>query len=332
MWIEPRIKVATRPLVRSLCSLVLLACGCDTEAPSERKITVTEWDTVWVTTRAMMDSLIPAPGLLTYNDGALFVVERSTPRVVALDAESGTFLWKAGRMGAGPEEFAGIAAAYPDRDGGLAVVDIRNRRISRLSPRGEFVSRIGTGNLGQQPTQVCRLGENRLIVADVFRSRLIESDSSGAPIGSHQLLWADLESTDWQSRQVTIRGNGEATRCLVALSTGRGFALLSPDSGPIVVPYIESFEPYQIGSRADEGEMTHWATYQAAILNDTVSILFSGQTPEKDRLIDRYDAPSGRYLETLLLPHETSRFTAGDRMLYVLDTSKTQIVALRPHR
>ncbi len=320
------------PLVRALCGLALLVCGCSPDAPTERNITVTAWDTVWQTSRELMDSLIPAPGTLIYNDGTLFVVERSTPGIVALDAETGAYRWKAGRRGAGPEEFAGIAAAYPERDGGLGVIDVQNRRIGRLSAGGGFAWSFTTGNLGQQPNQACRLGHDRLLVADVFRPRLIVSDTTGSPIGSHQALWSDLENADWESRQVTVRGSGDATRCLVALSTGRGFAVLSPDADPVVSPYIEPFEPYRVGPRASEGEMTYWATYQAAILDDTVSILFSGRTPEKERLIDRYSATSGRYLETLLLPHKASRFTAGDGLVYVLDTSRTLIVALRPRR
>ena len=118
-------------------------------------------------------------------------------------------------------------------------------------------------------------------------------------------------------------------RCLVALSSGRGFAFLAPERDPVMGPYVEQFDVYGVGLRKDEGKMRFWATYEAGILGDTVLILFSGTTSDRGRLVDRYNARSGEYLSSDLLPFTTNRLTAGGGLLFAVDTSETKLVALR---
>lgn len=310
--------------------LMALSSGCTEDPGLGRRVTRTAWDTVWQASGPFMDSLMPSPALLAFNRGTLFVIDGATPRVVALDAGTGAYRWKAGRRGAGPEEFAGISAIFPDRAGGIGVVDIRNRRVSALTHSGTFAHRISTAGLGQQPNQVCPFGEGGFLVADVFGVGLVEVDSSGNLVTDREPLWPDLAAADWQSRQVTLRSNGTGSRCLVALSTGRGFALLAPGENPVIGRYVEDFDVYGIGARVDEGEMKFWATYDAAFVGDTVLIHFSGRTPERARLIDRYSATSGYYLGSDLLPLATNEISAGDGLLFVVDTSETSILALRP--
>jgi hypothetical protein len=276
-----------------------------------------------------MDSTIPSPSLMAFNRGTLFVLDKAIPRIVALEAATGALQWRAGRRGAGPGELAGVSAMFPDPDGGLGVVDIRNRRITRLTPIGEFSRSMSTANLGGQPNQACPFGRDRLIVADVFEPNLLVIDSMGVPTEKRPPIWPDLVSTDWQSRQVVLRSDGTGQMCLVGLSTGRGFALISPGQPPILGRYIESFDVHGTGSRIDEGEMRFWATYEAGVVGDTVLILFSGVTPERARIVDRYSATSGEYLGSDLLPFPTSRIAAGEGLLFAVDTSRGSIVALR---
>lgn len=312
--------------------VVVLQFACADGPQVERRFSQTAWDTVWQATGSFMDSLVPSPALLAFNRGTLFVVDRATPRVVALDAETGAYQWKVGRRGAGPEEFAGVSAMFAERTGGVGVVDIRNRRVSVLSGSGEFVFRTPTVALGQQPNQVCPFGASGFVVADVFGPGLLDVDTTGAIVNRRDPLWPDLAAADLQSRHVLLRSDGTGKRCLVALATGRGFALLSPGDSAVLGQYVETFDVYGVGVRADEGEMKFWATSDAAFSGDTVLVLFSGRTPERARLIDRYSAVSGRYLDSDLLPITTNRIAAGDGMLFVVDTSNSSILALRPRR
>jgi hypothetical protein len=267
---------------------------------------------------------------MSFNRGQLYVLDNAIERIVALDAETSALRWKVGRRGAGPEEFAGIASLFPDRDGGVAVVDIQNRRITRVSALGKVLGAVSTGTMGQQPNQVCPFGDNRFLVADVFQPLLLEFDSTGALIERLSPIWPDLANARLESYQVTLHSDATSTRCLVALGTGRGFALLFPGQKPVVGRYVEEFDVYGVGARKDEGKIAFWATYDAAFVADTVLMLFAGKTPDKYRLVDRYSATSGEYLDTYRLPSETGRFAAGGGMLFVLDTSRTMILALRP--
>lgn len=308
---------------------LLQACAADSELG--RTVADVQWDTVWQTNITFMDSTIPSPSLLEYNRGQLFVVDRSTPRIVALDANSGAMLWKVGRIGAGPEEFAGVAALFPAREGGVAVVDFLNRRIVELSAHGEFVRTVSIAGMGQQPNQVCQY-DDRFLVADVFQPNLLELDSTGALVEKLSPIWPDLVNAKWESHQVSLANNDTGDRCLVALSTGRGFALLSSGENPVVAPYVEQFEVYGLGDRAKEGEMEVWATYGSSFVGDTAMILFSGNSSNRSQWIDRYNSASGKYLDTYLLPFKTPRFAAGGDTLFVLDTARTGIVALRARR
>ena len=185
--------------------------------------------------------------------------------------------------------------------------------------------------MGQQPNQVCHLEGGRYLVADVFQSGLLEFDSAGTPIRKLAPIWSDLQSAGWEANQVTLHNDPSGSTCLVALSTGRGFALLGLREDPVRVPYVEAFDAYGVGERKDEGEMAFWATYDAEFAGDTVVILFSGRTADRYRLLDRYNGRTGAYLNTWRLPFKTGEFAAGGGMLFVIDTSGTRIIALRPH-
>jgi hypothetical protein len=322
---------------RTHLSLVLafvagLGTACSTEPHPGRRIAAVAWDTAWQTSAAFMDSVIASPSILTFNQGTLFVLDASAPRIVALDAKTGMYLWRLGRAGAGPTEFAGVSALFPDRNGGVGVVDIRNRRATRLDLRGKVSGTISTASMGQQPNQLCWFGDNRFLVADVFDPMLGAFDTLGERVASLDPLWLDLTNADWESVQVTLRNNGSGTTCLVALSTGRGFALLAPGREPVVTRYIEEFEVYRVGARKDEKKMTDWATYDAEFVGDTAVIHFAGRTDDKYRLLDRYSAVTGSYIDTYRLPFKTGEFAAGAGLIFVVDTSGTSILALSPRR
>lgn len=320
------------PLALVLALVAVLGAACSPEPDPGRRIAAVTWDTAWQTSAAFMDSVIASPSILTFNQGTLFVLDASAPRIVALDAKTGGYLWRLGRAGAGPMEFAGVSALFPDRSGGVGVVDIRNRRATRLDSGGKVSGTISTASMGQQPNQLCWFGANRFLVADVFDPRLGAFDTLGERAGTLDPLWLDLADADWESVQVTLRNNGSGTTCLVALSTGRGFALLAPDREPVVTRYIEDFEVYRVGARKDETKMSNWATYDAEFVADTVIIHFAGETNDKFRLLDRYSAVTGSYIDTYRLPFKTGEFAAGAGMIFVVDTSGTRIVALRPRR
>lgn len=330
--------LSRRPLdgpirVMALCawSLPLLPLSaCQREGDAGRKIVVTQWDTVWQTRPAMMDSLLPSPDLLTYNSGKVLVFDMAALRVVALDATTGEPVWHVGRLGQGPGEYAGVVAVLPASDGGAFLLDTPNRRLTHLGSGGQLAGLFPLGSVGPQPNQACAWGDGRFLMADAFQPFLTIMDTAGIVSGRVDPPWPDLLDTERQSRQVLLRSDGEGRRCLAALLSGRGFALLSPDQPAVTAPYVEAFEVYGVGDRAEEGEMEFWAALDAELVADTVVVLFAGRTKDRYGLVDRYHGGSGAYLNTWLLPFNTLQIAAGGSTLFALDSTGTGVIALRP--
>jgi hypothetical protein len=171
-----------------------------------------QWDAVWQTSNAFMDSVLPAPLLMTFNRGTLFVFDQALAQPVALDPKTGALLWKVGRLGQGPEEFAGVSALFSDRAGGVGVVDSRNGRIARVDPSGQFIGLVPTGTVGHQTNQVCAFGENQFVAADLFSPSPIsqvEASPSFLRLKHQSLLrmWRDSMSMEWASAKGKARSH-----------------------------------------------------------------------------------------------------------------------------
>ncbi len=152
------------------------------------------------------------------------------------------------------------------------------------------------------------------------------------PVAKRAPIWPDLVGAKWESHQVVLRNSPDLALCIAALTSGRGFAILTERRPPRVVRYVESFDAYAVGPRKDEKEMSYWATFDAAITADTVMVLFAGRTADLNRLIDRYSATSGGYLDSYRLPFATKRFAAGGGLIFVADSTGTSVLGLRPGR
>lgn len=302
--------------------------GCAHGDSPTRKVEVAAWDTVWHTNRVFMDSVLPSPSLMSFNRDVLYVFDDALLRLAALEATTGRLLWRVGRLGQGPGEFAGVGSILPTPGGGVGIVDLANRRLTLVSASGAVSASISLAAMGSQPNQVCASAD-RFLVADAFQPFLQVMDSAGAPTERLLPIWHDLVGTGWESRQVMLRNDETASKCLVALFSGRGFAILTPDGGKVTVPYVETFDVFGTGARRDEGTMAFWATVDASFDGDTVLIHFAGKTADKYRLIDRYDANSGAYLGSARLPFRSPEIASGRGLVFAVDSGGLEIVALR---
>lgn len=211
----------------------------------------------------------------------------------------------------------------------MGIVDLANRRLTLVPPDGAVRASISLAAMGSQPHQVCASAD-RFIVADVFQPFLQVMDSTGASTERLLPIWRDLVGAGWESHGVMLRNDETASRCLVALFSGRGFAIVSPDGRRVTVPYVEAFDVFGTGTRRDEGTMAFWATVDASFDGDTVLIHFAGKTADKYRLIDRYDANSGAYLGSARLPFRSPEIASGRGLVFAVDSSGLAILALRP--
>jgi hypothetical protein len=267
---------------------------------------------------------------MVYSRERLIVFDDVYRRLVALDAQTGAPQWIAGRQGEGPEEFAAGSAMVPAAEGGVLLFDPRLFRMSHVGADGRFRTVVPLASLGSQPNQGCAYGPGRFLVADVVRTDLMIVDSLGSVVEEIPLPWPDVAALPWALRQLMLRGAGESGRCLVALLTGRGFALLSPATGTVTAEYIERLELHGVGSRSEDKDLEYWAFIDGAFLSDTVVILPHG--PDRSvrfGVLDYYSAATGAYLMSLRLPFRTNAIAFGEGLLFVFSTDGTRIIALR---
>jgi len=338
MYSSPQASSATtlvrgqRSLVWAFSALIVTACQPEPVSPAGRQIVTVTWDTLWQTQPGFMETNLTEPSLMTFNQGKLLIVDGATPAVVALDPSSGRLLWKVGRAGAGPAEFAGVSSVVPNREGGIDVVDIVNRRFSHIDAAGTVTGTTSIARAGAQPDQLCSLEDGRRIVADPFRPEMAVLNSAGNVMARLPLPWPDLASARAESRQVILQSDASGGRCVVALTTGRGFAILLGQGDPVLRTYIEPLDVFGVGARKDEPEVTTTATFEVDFVGDTLLVLFGGATTDQNRLVDRYSASTGRYIDSYRLPFKAYRLAAHGGTLFVRGTSGLSIVAIRPRR
>lgn len=116
----------------------------------------------------------------------------------------------------------------------------------------------------------------------------------------------------------------------MVLTTGRGFAILSAQGEPVVGPYVEFFEVARYGPRQGETEGSLAATFEATFSADTLVVQFEGRTPLAFRVLDRYRASTAQYHDSWVLPFRTGRFALEGDIVFVRDSSRISILALRP--
>lgn len=320
----------TRPAILAL--LLVLLGGCAEPPVGTRRIVTTAWDTLWQTTAAFGDSVIPSPDLLAYNAGQLYVYDVTAHRVTALEAGTGAVVWQVGRRGQGPGEYEAVASILPGPGGGLGIVGSLGGWLSWLSTDGTAAGRLPTTRAGAQANQACRIEDERLLFADAFSPWLRITGADGTRQDSVPPLWPDLAALGLEAHNVMLRSDSAGARCMIGLFSGRGFGLRTPAHGLNVAAYIEPLEAFRTGTRRDEPELEYWGPVDADFSGDTLWILFAGRTGDRYRLLDRYAAPDGRYLDSYLLPFPSIEFAVGAGLVFAVDSSMTSILALRPRR
>lgn len=324
------------PLLARLRALSLLSTlvvvGCKREPSTGRRFLATQWDTAWRTPGALMDTLLPNLSALGIAGDLVVATDATRPAIVALDLHTGRLRWQLSQRGAGPHDVADPIQVIT-LSSGVAVLDLGNRRLTHVDAQGVPHTFTSLASAGAQPNDACAYGSD-FLSADPYRATLFRLNADGAAIDTLTLPWPDLATAGMWSRQVMLRSDASGERCVLALMSGRGFAIGGPGMAWRLVPYVERFEVTGVGDRADEppGNAPFFATLDVAFSGDTVLVLFAGRTPDEYRVVDLYAGATGQYLHSLRLPIETSAIAvAGEYLLARLrsDTTATTIVALR---
>jgi hypothetical protein len=314
-----------RLAVAILAMVAISACdGANQESAaaggSNRAVRATTWDTLW-TVGGEQDSLLLMPGPMASTARHVYVADLASSRLVALDPADGSVAWIVGRMGAGPGEFRDPRGLAATPDGGAVVADIRNARLTFVSPDGRVTRELAFPGVGYI-SSMCALADGSLLLATMEPGRpLVHMAPDGSVRGRHPLPWPDLRDAHPLATTARLATAPDHRSCVLALTRGRGFATFR-DGAFRTFAYREAFELPEV-EVTREGTSVSSAITSARIaasdvdvVGDTVFVTFAGESDWAGRLVDVYTLPGGEYRFSHRYPapiHQTSR--SGDTFL-----------------
>jgi len=131
----------------------------------------------------------PVSAIVAPGGRQLVVVDAGKHQLQCFDLETRRHLWTVGGYGSGAGQLDRPTDATYTRDGGLAVVDYGNDRISLRTAAGEPTGTLGSegsgdGQLDGPHSIACCPRTGRLLVADTFNHRIAIWDENGVWVGT----------------------------------------------------------------------------------------------------------------------------------------------------
>jgi PQQ-like domain len=294
-----------------------------------RSFAAGEWRVAWQREAGGADSLLVQPFRFAADDERLYVLDGATGKVVALRAEDGEPTWSYGGGGEGGFAFATALNALPG--GGVAVWDSERSVLGLLGADGRLAREIPVPGLGVV-SSLCALEDGGFLLSPLGpeHAPVVRVSAEGRVVNGYSLPWKGFREVPSLARQLLIAG--QADRCVAALTMGRGFSRF--DGGfRRAGEYVETFELPQVQKLAD-GEMQRLidplvATSAAVVAGDTLVVAFEGTTDQAGRILDYYEARSGRYLHSRAVPHRIGQMSRSGSTYFVLD-DQMRLLALQP--
>lgn len=252
------------------------------------------------------DDTLARPLLLAADERRVYYYDYSDGRLSAIDA-NGQLLWRAGRRGQGPNEWANPTSILGVRGGGVAVVDVASSRFTRVDANGRFIRLVTTRDI---PQRLAR-GPNATFIAfggQNGRPTATLLDSAFAPIRA--LPWSGWpDSASGLATQLRVASGANGRVAAVSTVTGRVFPLrpsLTLDSGADGLDARPL--PPRIPLAGDNGLVvagfpagTKPAVRDVAIVGDHLFVIPAGEAFD-GRTLDVYRATSGAYLASIRMP------------------------------
>lgn len=323
--------------------LAALGCnGCSGEAPSERVIVATEWDTTLVVgSREVGDTVLISPQRVRAWDGQVVVLERLVREVRVFDLE-GRKRWTFGRRGSGPWEIGSAEEIFVDSDGNLRIWDGGNRKVIRLSPDGRAIDEKYFRNLWGLSTLPIPYG-------DRFLWTQLATDRPAYITDTAELEVIDSVRIDWPvpedlPRRPDLMGfsAGFGDGWVTGLWVGPFFAVGGP-GGVEFHPYIKKFHfryaPGRWSAADPSADSAYFGTWDVSVVGEEIFFLSGGRPKtrahdgEPTRFIDIYGL-DGKYRRSYELPfHSRAMSTDDGETFYVLtlvDEVYPHLFGLRP--
>lgn len=256
------------------------------------------------------DELLTPSSIVALNNGQLALFDFGAMELRAF-ATDGRQLWRTGRKGSGPGEFRNAMDLKVLPNGELQVLDMGSRRVTTVSSTGKLVRTIPV-----------RFSSSRFIpLADTTLVGLTADDSGAfwsavnrrgdvvqrgvAPpsIANHSSLTKEMFTTRLGAgAAVAFRWSDK----IAILNASGGVARILDGVEPLPFPAIKSY-PMKVGkftgqvSRIDPKAVP--GALSIASSGQQIFVLFAGATANRGHIIDVYDARTGGYVGSQLLPN-----------------------------
>jgi hypothetical protein len=259
-------------------------------------------------------------------DGNVFVLQAADARVAAISSSDGHLLWRFGRRGAGPTEFASPTSMFLLREGGLGVVDPRQGRITLLSASGDLRGTISGEALSSEVHNACDVGAAGILAIHLPKFALVRFDSTGSVAARDSLRWPDPRMNEVMQFQQGFFARSHAGPCVIFSMRGNYFSEFSPSTlkavefhsyvEPYVFPKVEIRKgmPILLEHTGSSG-----AAF-AAVFGDNLFVL-AGEGSLAGRVVDMYSVASGTYRRSFKLPRRGYEIDVNQDMLLVLEDS-----------
>ena len=315
---------------RLLVSLFVLACGGEGPVVAQALFSSTDdvdrvrssvtFDTLWAF-GGPADTVLASP-IMPRADGAQGVVFFDVLNQAAYRIGSdGELLWSWGTKGEGPGELANVQALDVAPDGSVVLVDSGNLRVVRLSADGHLLGEARALGEGMVHS-VAALSGGRLAVHSM-RPLLAMWDGDDEDVAVVPAKLGEPHVLQHQGRTARWGNDGWVFGFLV----GNGWMKFRGTELLGVFPYVEhvDFPEVREVSGPLGGRSSHMmrrpvrAGVSLSVVADTLFVLFSGKTPGRGRLLDKFDVQSGEYLETEVLPHFANEAVVDGNRVFTIE-------------
>jgi hypothetical protein len=253
-----------------------------------------------------LDDTLARPLLLSASNDRVYYFDYGDSRLNAIDMR-GRLLWRVGRRGRGPNEWANPTSIVATREGGVVVVDGSSSRFTRVDADGAFVQSVTTPSI---PARIARGSGTSFIAFGTLNGRPNAQvlDSTFATVRT--LPWSGWpDSAMGLAAQLRVASGRSGNVAAVSIATGRVFPLrtgMRLDSGVDGVGARPL--PPRVPLTGDNGLVvagvpagTKPVIRDAAIVGDLLFVLPAGDEFD-GRTLDLYDAKIGTYRVSIRVP------------------------------
>ena len=311
----------------------------ESDVVSERTFLPEAFDTLWQIGGAA-DTILLDPLFLSAGPGGVTVWDAGRSAALRISRE-GVRLWSFGRQGGGPGEFRSVSDIAHLPNGGVALVDDVNRRLTIVEPNGEMAGETGLGNA--TPQSVAGLPDGNLIVlVGSATEPFLLFDETGSVVDSLGFPWEAYRDIPLIARQGKVLGTAQGW--IFGFTAGNGWWRFGAGSDPEGFPYAEHTEfpaVRTLVSRSIVNGRTVVATrtrpeppyiLSAASFGarkDTLFVHYAMSTATGDwwRLLDLFAVGTGAYIATVRLPHRARRVAIGYDVIYALHATPHPVLA-----